>query len=544
MGDDNEEDKHDLTSLTDIGEFLHELDAEVDAQLDHAPSTTPGESEESEDEEPMEFNEFKVPGPDDDATEESGLEEGFGEEDSEESSGDSLDFSSDGFGEDEENSSFGEDSGDSFGENSGDSFGEDSADSFGEDSADSFGEDSGDSFTEDSNDSSEEDSENLFEEDADNSLQASEETLEENPAELEEADTEEDSPLEEAPAFDSSDDFLDEDEKDEGPKITPLEVQKDQHGAHQETLDIAPPSAPTPPPASFSPGGSGTPSSPPENFSDVKEFAGRMSYGVATGGGNPPFSIILKNIKYSEDGDDILRILKEHGLSDDSNEEDYKKGIDSGSVIISQVSEFTAIILSHKFRRFDLDILVGFSEEIHPSNSYDNVERGLVKKSNLTQNKRENVELENSKIDVNSILVTTTQNLENFQIHRYIGIVTDHHLISEDDLQTLHKNELKDPSPKSKTGNRTSLDLRNELDETFEYSLGLVGIYKGLCEKLKIQAHKLKSNAVVGVSFQLTPLLKSPTNENEVQKLTYKITCTGNAVFVSSERSRKNEVTP
>lgn len=526
MGDDKE-DKHDLTLLTDIGEFLHELDSEVDSQLDHAPGSG---LEEEDNEEPMEFNEFKVPTPGDEKKESDG-----------DDSDDSLSF-----GDDSDGASFGEEEG--FGEDSSEGFSDETtnfSDDTEEDSENDFSVSEGpggdfdnsgfeekSTFGNDANSESKEEpeeSEEPEEEDLENAFSNDENDLSEDLV----------AKNEQAPSFDSEDDFnLKEEEENEGPKIIPLEVQKDKFGAHQEAQDIAPPSF-----SSESAEG-GNISSPPENFSDVKDFATRMSYGVVAAGGNPPFSLILKNIKFKEDADDILRILKEHGLATDLNEEDYQKGLDTGSVIISQVSEYAAIILAHKFRRFDLDILVGLSEEIHPSNSYDNVERGLVSKSNLGQNKSETMEIENTLVDLNSIIVATTPNLENYEIHRYIGIVTEHKLISEEELEHLHQDELSGQEATGFREERIPMDLRNKLNEGLDYSLGLVEIYSQLSEKLKVQAHKLKGNAIVGVNFQLTPLLKSSSNREKGPEYTYKITCSGNVVFVSSGRTRSNEVTP
>ena len=94
-----------------------------------------------------------------------------------------------------------------------------------------------------------------------------------------------------------------------------IKIEKDEFGSHQEEATLAPeaPSAPVMPMA--------PPPSSPENFDDVKSFGNRMSYGIAAGGGNPPFSIIIKDLKYKEDAEDILSILRSHGLLNEENEE-------------------------------------------------------------------------------------------------------------------------------------------------------------------------------------------------------------------------------
>ena len=97
----------------------------------------------------------------------------------------------------------------------------------------------------------------------------------------------------------------------------------------------------------------------PEKFDEVKTFAHTFSYGQVSVGGNPPFSIIVRNIKYKEDAESILSLLKEFGVVTDKNLNETKLALDIGSLLIPQISEYAAIVLSHKFRRFDCDIEFG-----------------------------------------------------------------------------------------------------------------------------------------------------------------------------------------
>lgn len=224
-----------------------------------------------------------------------------------------------------------------------------------------------------------------------------------------------------------------------------------------------------------------------EKFEEVREFGKNISTTTAAIPGNPPFSIVIKNIKFSEDADDILGALKEYGIATAGNESIFKQGLSSGSILITQLSESTAILLVHKFRQSDLEIEMGLSEEIRPHKTRE--QKGLVSKINLNQNKTESVDLKVSVESSKDLPISTTPSLENFVINRYIGIVSEHTFIPESEVETAPWEEK----------------------------------YAFLANQLKNKALKLRGNAIVGVAYQLTPI-----DPNQ-----FKLTCTGSVVWVS-----------
>jgi uncharacterized protein YbjQ (UPF0145 family) len=226
---------------------------------------------------------------------------------------------------------------------------------------------------------------------------------------------------------------------------------------------------------------------PLEKFEEVREFGKNISTTTAAIPGNPPFSIVIKSIKFSEDADDILGALKEYGIATSGNENIFKQGLASGSILITQLSESTAILLVHKFRQYDLEIEMGLSEEIRPHKTRE--QKGLVSKINLNQNKTESVDLKFSTESSKDLPISTTPSLENFVINRYIGIVSEHTFIPESEVET---------SP---------------WEEKYTF----------LANQLKSKALKLRGNAIVGVAYQLTPI-----DPNQ-----FKLTCTGSVVWVS-----------
>lgn len=534
---DDEQTKPDMTRIEDLSEYLHEEDPETDAQFDIPP--TPDEDPEEEDNnfQTMSVDDLEDAPPsfsDDDTSDEEENEAppSFESEDEEETS-----FSSDEstFGDDEEESSFGET------DFEGDDFSSDSTQPDFETPAE-FGSDDDDEEIEEVQEIeeesalaeeveneiqealSEDDSDNSFETDSDDNDDFSSDQF--DTSETEEMSFQDEEPVEETPL----------EEEEAGTETLVAETV-------EEIISPEPESEPEPFVAQ-------DPSPAPtavkaqaqrENFKDVNDFGNAITYGQVAAGGNPPFSIILRKIKYLEDSERIIEILREHGLCNESNEEDYQQGLNNGSMLISQLSEYSAIYLAHKFRRFDLEILVGLADEIHPSKNYDMDYRGLVRKENLRQNKNETFSLEDQLVEVEAILLATTPTLENYRIDRYLGLVSTHVMIEETEFQKLQEadamNSVVDPDEILK---EIEEELAEEESSTAKIEIGLEEIYQNLAEALKVKAFKLRGNAVVGINYQITPLINQKTGD-QTPSIRYKVSCTGNAVWVGGKEAPRSE---
>lgn len=310
------------------------------------------------------------------------------------------------------------------------------------------------------------------------------------------------------------------------------DIQEDlQAELQDEPLYQAPPPGPAPT-QSFEPP---KPRAAPETFKDLQEFAKNMSYGKMVASGNPPYSLILKNIKFQEDAQDILIILREHGLVDDSNEDAYQQSLNNGALLISQLSEYSAIYLAHRIRRFDLELLVGLSDELHPSKSYESGQKGLMRKENLRQNKVESIDLTMTPKTAQQVLISTTSTLESHHIQRYLGILTEHTLVRVDELELMHQSGDHADREDDNLLSQEIESIQRELEENDDQSpqaraFGIKEIYHQLSEQLKAQAIKVGANALVGVNFHLTPMVEN-TKSGLINS--YKITCTANAVWVT-----------
>lgn len=235
----------------------------------------------------------------------------------------------------------------------------------------------------------------------------------------------------------------------------------------------------------------------PENFQDLKTFAENTNYSQMGAEGNPSFSVLVKNVQFIEDVNDILILLKELNLLLDS-EDIIKQRLMRGNLLIPRISEYAAIFLSHKLRKFDVDIQVGLSDEIHPPKHASGSELGILSKQNLQQNQTHHFSFDHSKLDISQIIVSASPQLEGFEVVRYLGVASEHAMINGE----LVEEENNDEIPQ---------------------------LYTELAQKLKAHALKAHANAIVALNYQLTPL----PSEFGLSNSKYRISCTGNLVWVN-----------
>lgn len=531
------DDRSDLTRLEDLSEFLHEEDPDVEAKLKAASNSLEEEEKTLPD----------IPTDSFDNEEEDLV--GLGDLEDDEQSFDSSSDEESSFSEDKTDPNFTmdtenfEDNGEE--DNSPPDFGSeeqsfDTAESdFGGDLSQEFdSEDDEDDFTTESFGGADESSSfETTEEDFQADFGA-EDTSEEESADDE---TQEEDGYSEEQSFDSGDtDYGSDSESYERSFEGNLEEEEDQYSEESaENFALPDPAElenrpPIEAPRMTGPVG---PAQPRENFQDLRDFGNAITYGVVTTGGNPPYSLILRNVKFEEDAEDIKIVLREHGLLSDDNEETITQGLEQGSLLISQISEYSAIYLAHKLRRFDVELRIGLSDQLHPSKSYTREGKGLVSKYNLRQNHRESLVTSEAEVDVHDIKMTTTPTLDGYNIHRYIDVVTAHTLIEEEELKRLHNiNQSMEDTEDTEVLLEELLDQfpKEELESPMEqFDLGLNEIYKELVVELRNEAFKVEANAVVGINFNITPLIFRSGNDTSVH---YKITCSGNAVWVIDQQ--------
>ena len=348
---------------------------------------------------------------------------------------------------------------------------------------------------------------------------------EEEPSSFEETPDSTDSPFEETPdgeessfeedegqwqvetAPDAEDNSQDQDtfaslpeEEVQEPDETPQDIQEPLEAP--ETQDFDPPEDDPPAPAG--------PPKTYEHFQEVKSFSQNMTQAKLGAGANPPYSLIIREIKSKADADTIFDLLKEHGLVSSQNKRDLEIGLEQNNLLISHISEFAAIFIAHKIRRHCYQILFGLSDELRPSKHYEPSPLAQVGRESLYQDKSFEEDLEKTAQD-GPIFITNSPILENYKILRYLGIATEHAIVDHSSLIS---------------------DLEEESEESLPSNLK--DLYDSLALKLKPLARAQKGNAIVGVNYQLTPLPPKPFGSESPQ---YSLTCTGNIVRVVKRES-------
>lgn len=235
---------------------------------------------------------------------------------------------------------------------------------------------------------------------------------------------------------------------------------------------------------------------PKEDFQDTKSFTEHAVLTDLAAECNPPFSVIAKNIRYLEDSDEIIVLLKEIGFPEDMLAQ-FKRQIERGTLLVPRISEFAAIYLCHKLRHLKIDLTLGLSDILHPPRHTSELDRGLVSKRSLTQNQVHKFDFKTDTADAKNIILSTLTHLEGHTIEKYLGMATEHsflesHLVESEASDMIHQS------------------------------------YDELAQKLKAHALENKANAVLGINYQLTPM---PSDQGMGQ-FRYKLTCTGNLVYL------------
>jgi uncharacterized protein YbjQ (UPF0145 family) len=287
----------------------------------------------------------------------------------------------------------------------------------------------------------------------------------------------------------------------------------------------------------------------PERFEDIKAFSEKITYGNFSAEGNPPFSVIIKDVKFHEDVDSICESLMDLKIIDSDRQEHCKESLTRGQMLIPRLSEYAAIILCHKLRHFDIEILMGLTEELHPPKSYESNDRGLSSKYTVYNNRKNHFNFKNNS-STDEILTSTLPNIQDHQIIKYIGIITETKQITTQELtqSTTIEDEIVNQFSDNERSTINELRVTKEninastskvVESIFGHESGksdnklkLDTIYSELLEKLKLKALKKEANGIVGINFSITPI----TIENYLSNgPKYQILCTGNMVWIEKK---------
>ena len=233
----------------------------------------------------------------------------------------------------------------------------------------------------------------------------------------------------------------------------------------------------------------------PPPINTIKSHLDSLRFASTQKEANPAFSVLIENIQYIEDSQEVHATLEELGLISEETKDLLSSSLKEGRVLVSHISEFTAITLLNKIRNLELSFKMGLSHQIHESKNYLNNSKGLISRNNLKQNKTREQNFQIRPETARNVLSSTTPTIESCLIQDY------HKLL---------------------TASRTVTNEQLFFQE--EYSSETNQIYQSLISDLKEKAFEIGANAIVGILFQTIP------NQNQA---TYQILCSGNAVTVT-----------
>jgi uncharacterized protein YbjQ (UPF0145 family) len=262
-----------------------------------------------------------------------------------------------------------------------------------------------------------------------------------------------------------------------------------------------------------------------EDFEDLKTFVSEYTGLDSKSSANPPYSICLKNIIDPEVAVDILALLKEYQIVNASNEKDFIIGIKNKTLLIPKLSEFAAIFLAHKLRRFNIEIIVGLGHTIFNSSESLLSDKGTITKRQIKQNKKQAFKLPIGKTESLEMLSTTTTTLQGYTILKFLSVYTSTTMINQADYERLHfvqrqlENENIDPDD-----SKAFKKFKNAFEQ----------IHKDLLNEVKNEALLDGANAIIGVSYQTNPTFGN--NQN-----LYQIVCSGTGALIAKNEEHESE---
>lgn len=256
---------------------------------------------------------------------------------------------------------------------------------------------------------------------------------------------------------------------------------------------------------------------PSKDITEISTSLNAISYGELPSPGNPPYSIKMTQIKYHEDTEFIIQILKEYHLINDDNKDDYLLSLQKGTLLIPRISEFLAITLANKLRVIQADMVIGLAHEIQTSELFNETERGLISKSSVNMNYEKNSAHQSIRTTQDDIMLATTAIPAGYHIEQHLGIATETTLLDMSQF------------PKESENLSETFEV---LTESGQRSHPLSKVYSKLSQNLKHQAFKQFGNGIVNLKYEVHPIV----SDADPRLHYYQVVCTGDIVVLSSAR--------
>lgn len=254
-------------------------------------------------------------------------------------------------------------------------------------------------------------------------------------------------------------------------------------------------------------------------FNEIQSTAETITYGNLELGNGPPFSVLIKilpeylkgntgNESVNELKNNVLNMLKDLDLVSEENLKQYANSFQHHHLLISQINEYSAIILVHKLKNFPLHLEMGLSNEILEPKTYSPSENTGI---SANQNNESNFVYKSFKeFDHNQIHLTTMSDIPNAKKLEFLGPIQTMRVIQEDELGNIPELE-------------AEINLK-DLKKGQEH-------FQSILDDLKKLAIDRGGNSVINIKYQLNP---TDNPNSEFAQNLYHLYCYGDLVRVEA----------
>ena len=208
----------------------------------------------------------------------------------------------------------------------------------------------------------------------------------------------------------------------------------------------------------------------------------------------PAYSVIGSgDLTDSDMVDDLIQTIKYTYPLNPDEEKLLLTGIKSGSFLLPHMSEYQAIYLYHKIKRFPLRLKIGPSHLLLKQ-SEQNKAQNFIPKS--LKNNHEIIFKNQDHINSSAHHLlqhfsrTNRDSIPGTKIKNYLGLVHEEILLSEKDLQRIYFNQNKE------------IPEGNKINERTLAHYDLSSIHESLLQKCQEKAVKNMANSLLNVSYQ------------------------------------------
>lgn len=210
-----------------------------------------------------------------------------------------------------------------------------------------------------------------------------------------------------------------------------------------------------------------------ENFQELHQFAENISTATLVPA-NPAYSVLIEKLVYKEDVEEILQILLDLKIIKETDVSVMKSCLDNGQLLIGQLSEYVAIHLTHKLRKYNLKISFGLSDEINPAKNGEQSRKPLIGRMQVQTDKKESFSTSSYQL-IEQVYVSTTPFIEGHSILAHKGAIFTDRILTHEEV------------------------MSGKIEDSLSYD--------ELLFELKQKAVSKQCNALLSVQLQLTPLM-------------------------------------